>query len=125
MQLRSVSFSKCLDADQGSILLEAVTFAVLAFGLLLTLSLQLSDLERKQIGLEVIARNSMRYFLLNQDSDLEQAVRYFQQFDDQLVDEDLSMTVSCNPSNCESSGAILWLEISSGMNKAKAFGVVQ
>jgi hypothetical protein len=114
-----------LNDEQGSILLEAVTFAVLAFGLLLTISLQLSDLERKQIGLEVIARNSMRYFLLNQDSDLEQAVRYFQQFDDQLVDEDLSMTVSCNPSDCESSGAILWLEISSSMNKAKAFGVVQ
>jgi hypothetical protein len=125
MQLRSVSFSKCLNDEQGSILLEAVSFAVLAFGLLLTLSLQLSDLERKQIGLEVIARNSMRYFLLNQDSDLEQAVRYFQQFDEGLVDEDLSMTVSCNPSDCESSGAILWLEISSGMNKATAFGVVQ
>jgi hypothetical protein len=125
MQLRSVSFSKCLNDEQGSILLEAVSFAVLAFGLLLTLCLQLSDLERKQIGLEVIARNSMRYFLLNQDSDLEQAVRYFQQFDEGLVDEDLSMTVSCNPSDCESSGAILWLEISSGMNKATAFGVVQ
>jgi len=125
MQLRHVSFSKCLNDEQGSILLEAVSFAVLAFGLLLTLSFQLSDLERKQIGLEVIARNSMRYFLLNQDSDLEQAVRYFQQFDEGLVDEDLSLTVSCNPSDCESSGAILWLEISSGMNKAKAFGVVQ
>jgi hypothetical protein len=125
MQLRNVSFSKCLNDEQGSILLEAVSFAVLAFGLLLTLCLQLSDLERKQIGLEVIARNSMRYFLLNQDSDLEQAVRYFQQFDEGLVDEDLSMTVSCNPSDCESSGAILWLEISSGMNKATAFGVVQ
>jgi hypothetical protein len=125
MQLRSVSFSKCLNDEQGNILLEAVTFAVLAFGLLLTLSLQLSDLERKQIGLEVIARNSMRYFLLNQDSDLEQAVRYFQQFDEGLVDEDLSLTVSCNPSNCESTGAILWLEVSSGINKAKAFGVVQ
>ena len=125
MQLRNVSFSKCLNDEQGSILLEAVSFAVLAFGLLLTLCLQLSDLERKQIGLEVIARNSMRYFLLNQDSDLEQAVRYFQQFDEGLVDEDLSLTVFCNPSNCESSGAILWLEISSGMNKAKAFGVVQ
>jgi hypothetical protein len=125
MQLRHVSFSKCLNDEQGSILLEVVSFAVLAFGLLLTLSLQLSDLERKQIGLEVIARNSMRYFLLNQDSDLEQAVRYFQQFDEGLVDEDLSLTVSCNPFDCESSGAILWLEISSGMNKAKAFGVVQ
>lgn len=123
--MRSVSFSKCLKADQGSILLEAVTFAVLAFGLLLTLSLQLSDLERKQIGLEVLARNSMRYFLLNQDSDLERTVRHFQQFDDQLVDEDLAMTVFCNPSNCESTGAIFWLEISTGINKAKAFGVVQ
>lgn len=123
--MRSVRFSKNLDDNQGSILLEAVSFAVLAFGLLLTLSLQLSDLERKQIGLEVIARNSMRYFLLNQDSDLEQSVRYFQQFDDELVDEDLSMTVTCNPSDCKSSGAILWLEISNGTNKAKAFGVVQ
>ena len=67
----------------------------------------------------------MRYFLLDQDADLEQTVRYFQQFDDQLVDEDLSMTVSCNPSDCESTGAILWLEVATGMNKAKAFGVVQ
>jgi hypothetical protein len=114
-----------LNDDQGSILLEAVTFAVLAFGLLLTLSIQLSDLERKQLGLEVVARNSMRYFLLNQDSDLERTVQYFKQFDDRLVDEDLSVSVSCNSSDCESTGAILWLEIAIGMNKAKAFGVVQ
>jgi len=116
--------SNFLRNEEGNMLLEAVGFAALAFGLLLTFSLQVFDLERRQLGLEQIARNATRYFILNPDSDLGEAIYSFQALDQQFNEDQLEVAVRCQPTDCQSSGTFVWLELSVGVNVAKAFGVI-
>lgn len=105
-------------------LLEAVGFAALAFGLLLTLSLQVFELERRQIGLEQIARNATRYYLLHPSSDLSEAIYAFQALDSQFDDDELDIAVNCQPIDCAITGSLVTLKLTAGTNVAKAFGVV-
>ena len=110
--------------DSGSILLEAVGFAALAFGLLLTMGLNLLDLERKQLGIEQITRNAFRYYILHPNSGLSVAIQNFKYLDRRFDDEHLELSVHCTPSNCSETGSFVWLEARAGSNTAKAFGVV-
>lgn len=113
-----------LRSDRGSMLLEAVGFSALAFGLLLTLSLHVFELERRQLGLEQIARNATRYYLLHPASDLSEAVDAFKALDSQFEDDELDIEVKCQPNDCRITGSLVLLEIKAGINMAKAFGVV-
>jgi hypothetical protein len=119
-----VKLIKSLSNEDGNILLEAVAFTTLAFGLILSLGIDLVQLERRQIGLEQLARNATRYFLLNPDSDFSEALSTFQELDSQLQDDRLTFAVRCQPTDCDSSGTFVSLEITSGNNVAKAFGVI-
>lgn len=115
--------NKFLASERGSILVEATGFAVLAFGLVLTLSIQVFELERRVIGLESLARNAMRNSLLSSDFDFQSIVFDFQNLDPLLSEEDISVSTSCSASQCSRSGELIWLEISIGNAKAKVFGV--
>jgi len=113
-----------ITSDRGSMLLEAVGFSALAFGLLLMLSLHVFELERRQLGLEQIARNATRYYLLHPASDLTEAVDAFKALDSEFEDDELDVQVKCQPDDCGKSGSLVLLEIKAGINMAKAFGVV-
>lgn len=111
-------------SESGTVLLEAVSFAALAFGLLLTLSIGLFDAERRQLSLGGIARNAIRDYFLHPASDLEESVKSYLLLDPLWADNEVKMTIRCSPSDCEASGTLLWLEITSGSNTGRAFGVV-
>ncbi|MEI8231823.1 MAG: hypothetical protein WCG32_04595 [Actinomycetes bacterium] len=119
-----MKISRVIDNDSGSILLEAVSFAAMAFGLLLTLGLNILDLERRQLGIEQVARNAIRYYLLSPNSDLSEAVFTFQSLDVQFDDDQVGVLIDCSPSDCDASGSLVWLELKAGANSSRAFGVV-
>jgi len=119
-----VKLIRSLSDEDGIILLEAVAFTTLAFGLILSLGIDLVQLERRQIGLEQLARNAARFFLLNPDSDFSEAISTFQELDSQMQDDQITLALRCQPTDCEASGTFVSLEITSGDNVAKAFGVI-
>jgi len=119
-----VKLIRSLSDEDGIILLEAVAFTTLAFGLILSLGIDLVQLERRQIGLEQLARNAARFFLLNPDSDFSEAISTFQELDSQMQVDQITLALRCQPTDCEASGTFVSLEITSGDNVAKAFGVI-
>lgn len=122
--MRSVKRSRSVVSDEGSILLEASGFATLAFGLLLTLSLQVFELENRQLGLEQIARNATRSYLLHPGADLVTSVRDFQELDQSFATKPVEIFSRCLPADCFASGTLVWLELKSGENTARAYGVI-
>jgi len=122
--MRSVKSPMSLDSEKGSILLEASGFVTLAFGLLITLSLNFFDLESRQLGLEQIARNATRFYLLHPGSDPLTSVTEFQALDEHFADERVDVTIRCQPTDCLASGTLIWLELKAGENAAQAFGVI-
>lgn len=119
-----MSLIKILESDKGSIVFEATGFSVLAFGLVLTLTIQLFDMERRVIGLEALARNAMRQALLSSDFDFETSVASFKELDLILRDEAVLVSSTCSLSACSRSGDLVWLELSLESTKAKVFGVI-
>lgn len=119
-----MKLSRSVLSEQGSIVIEATGFAVLAFGLVLTLTIQVFEMEKRVIGLEALARNAMRSSLLNSDFDFKTSVTEFQNLDPLLSDEDIFVSSTCSISSCSNSGELVWLEISVGSAKAKVFGVI-
>ena len=115
---------KALESEKGSIVLEATGFAVLAFGLVLTLTIQLFDIEKRVIGLEALARNAMRHALISSDFDFETSVASFEDLDPLLRDEAVLVSSTCSLSTCGRSGDLVWLELSLDSTKAKVFGVI-
>lgn len=114
---------KRLSSDQGNALLEGVGFAAIAFGLLMTLGLNVLTLERDELTLMSIARNSMRAFLLQDSEDLESAVAMFQE-QTTLANDALDVRVRCERQDCRTRGNLIWLEIHSDDLVASAFGVI-
>ena len=119
-----MKLDKSPNSEQGSIVLEATGFAVLAFGLIMTLTIQVFEMERRVIWLEALAKNVMRHSLLNSDFDFEANVAEFQNVDPFLRDEVVSASSTCLLSSCSRSGQLVWLEISIDGAKAKVFGVI-
>jgi hypothetical protein len=119
-----VNLSRKFESDKGSIVLEATGFAVLAFGLVLALTIQLLDIERRVIGLEALARNAMRHALLSSDFDFETSVASFKDLDPLLQDEAVLVSSTCSLSTCSRSGDLVWLELSLDSTEAKVFGVI-
>ena len=115
---------KVLESEKGNIVLEATGFAVLAFGLVLALTIQFFDLERRVIGLEALARNVMRHALLSTDFDFETSVANFKGLDPLLRDEAVLVSSTCSLSTCSRSDDLVWLELSLDNTKAKVFGVI-
>jgi hypothetical protein len=121
--MHSVKINDRIRADSGSIVLEATSFVTMAFSLLLVLSLQLFDVERKQIMLEEVARNSLRAYFLGSSKDLAADIEFYKNLSNSFEGEDLAITTRCVPANCETTGSLVWLELASGNNYARAFGV--
>jgi len=119
-----VNLSRALKSENGSVVLEATGFAVLAFGLVLALTIQLFDMERRVIGLQALARNAMRHALLSSDFDFETSVAGFKDLDLLLRDEPVLVSSTCSLSTCSRSGDLVWLELSLDSTKAKVFGVI-
>jgi hypothetical protein len=109
--------------DHGSILIEVVAFAVVGFGLVLTLGFQVLEQERKVLDLQSIARNSMRAHLLNPFSDLDHEVERYQLTSKLWSEESISVQLKCVPVNCEATNSLVWLKLSSSGLDAQAFGV--
>jgi hypothetical protein len=119
-----VSLNRKLNAEKGSIVVEATGFAVLAFGLVLTLTIELFEMERTAIGLEALARNTIRHSLISSDFDFNAIVADFKNLDPLLRNEDISISSTCSLSTCSRAGELVWLELSIDSAKAKVFGVI-
>ena len=109
--------------DGGSVLVEVVTFAVVGFGLVLTLGLSLLEQERKVLELQSITRNAMRAYLLDPSTDIFDEVSRQQDQSRLLAEEPLSVSVSCSPTNCSTPNAMIWLEVEVSGLDSKAFGI--
>jgi hypothetical protein len=109
--------------DQGSTLIEVVAFAVVAFGLVLTLGFQMLEQERKVLELQSIARNSMRSYLLSNSNDILGEVSRLQSASRLWSEERIAVEVSCVPARCSVPKTLIWLELSGSGLDAKAFGV--
>ena len=109
--------------DQGSTLIEVVAFAVVAFGLVLTLGFQMLEQERKVLELQSIARNSMRSYLLSNSNDILGEVSRLQASSRLWNEERLEVEVNCLPSSCSVPKTLIWLVLSGSGLDAKAFGV--
>jgi len=119
-----VNLSRVLQSEKGSIVVEATGFAVLAFGLVLTLTIQIFELERTVIGVQALSRNAMRHALLSSDFDFETSVANFKHLDPFLRDEAVLVSSTCSLNSCSRSGDLVWLELSLENTKAKVFGVI-
>lgn len=109
--------------DRGSALIEVVAFALVGFGLVLTLGFQMLEQERMALELKGIARNSMRAYLLNSSQDIFGEVSRFQSDSDLWQEERISISMSCEPISCSNPNSLAWLELSGLGIVAKAFGV--
>jgi hypothetical protein len=109
--------------ERGSVLVEVVAFAVVGFGLVLTLGLNMLEQERKVLELQSIARNSMRSYLLHTAGDLYEEVSRLQSTSKLFSEESIDVYITCEPTNCELQNSMIWLELSVGGLSAKAFGV--
>ena len=115
--------TKRLFQEHGSVLIEVVAFAVVGFGLVLTLGVQILEQERKVLDLQSIARNSMRAHLLNPANDLDQAVERYQAASKLWAEESITVLLKCVPSSCEAANSLVWLKLSGSGLAAQAFGV--
>ena len=112
-----------LSHDAGNALLEGVGFAAVAFGLLFSLGMYVLSLERDELALESIARNSMRAYLLDISSDLPAAVSRFQT-ESILSSQAIQIEISCTNDDCTSQGNLIWLKLTTDELSARAFGVI-
>jgi len=109
--------------ERGSVLVEVVAFAVVGFGLVLTLGFTLLEQERRVLELQAIARNSMRSYLLHNSSDMFQAVSRLQSASKLWAEERIDVAVTCLPNDCDLPNSFVWLELSADGLTAKAFGI--
>ena len=109
--------------ERGSALVEVVAFAVVGFGLVLTLGFALLEQERRVLELQAIARNSMRSYLLHNSSDMFQAVSRLQSASKLWGEELINVAITCLPTDCNLANSFVWLELSADGLSAKAFGV--
>ena len=109
--------------DQGSTLIEVVAFAVVAFGLVLTLGFQMLEQERKVLELQSIARNSMRSYLLTNSNEILGEVSRLQASSRLWSEERIEVEVNCVPANCSVPNTLIWLELSGSGLDVKAFGI--
>jgi len=115
--------TKLFHEERGSALIEVVAFAVVGFGLVLTLGFALLEQERKVLELQAIARNSMRSYLLQNPSDIYQEVLRLQSASKMWSEESIDVSITCEPTNCDLPNSFVWLELSADGLSAKAFGV--
>lgn len=109
--------------DKGSALIEVVAFAVVAFGLVLTLGFHMLEQERKVLELQSIARNSMRSYLLSNSNDILGEVARLQASSRLWSEVRIVVEVNCVPANCSVPNTLIWLELSGSGLDVKAFGV--
>ncbi len=115
--------TKRFSNEKGSVLIEVVAFAVVGFGLVLTLGLALMEQERKVLELQGIARNAMRAYLLQPSKSLFEHVSRFQDRSKLWAEEKIDISVRCVPNACHVAKTVIWLELKSTDLDAKSFGV--
>jgi hypothetical protein len=115
--------TKSFHEERGSALVEVVAFAVVGFGLVLTLGFALLEQERKVLELHAIARNSMRSYLLHNASDMFQEVSRLQSASKMWSEERIDVAITCLPTDCDLPNSFVWLELSADGLSAKAFGI--
>ncbi len=115
--------TKSFHDERGSALIEVVAFAVVGFGLVLTLGFALLDQERKVLELQAIARNSMRSYLLHNENDMYQEVSRLRSASKMWSEESIDVSITCEPTNCDLPNSFVWLELSADGLSAKAFGI--
>ena len=110
--------------ESGSVLVEVVGFAVLAFGLIMNQGLNLLDQERTSLELSHLARNAMRSELLHPEGELSSQLAFYQSQSRVLNGERLKVSISCSEPTCKEPGSLMWLTLSLDSLEARAFGVI-
>lgn len=108
--------------DAGSALLEAVGFAVLVFGMILTAGLGLFQLQAAAIELQSIARNSVRSYVLGEGKSLSDLIQINLEASQLWRDRKIQVSIRCLP-DCFTKPTRVRIELTDGQIKAEAFGV--
>lgn len=112
-----------LSSESGSALLESISFAVVAFALVLTLGLRLFEYQSQAMELEILARNSLREYLTQQNDSLSVLVKRNLAESEKLHDLEVSVHIDCAPS-CFEKPFQIRLVLNAEAISASAFGVV-
>jgi len=108
--------------EQGSALIEAVTFVTAAFLLLLGSALGLFEVQRQVLVLETLARNVLRSVQLDPELDLQDAL-IIQAEAESISLSEIVLSTTCL-SKCDQAEKVLEITLESAGVRAKAFGVV-
>ena len=115
--------SRVLSFETGSALIEVVAFAAVAFGLVLSLGLNLLQNERELLELQGIARNAMRAHLKDPTGDILQEIARYLSNTKLLSNQNLNVAMNCVPADCNQIGSLMFLELSIEDKKVQSFGV--
>ena len=115
--------NRLLSSDDGNALLEGVAFLAVALGLVFALSIQVFEMERRQLALSGLARNSMRSYLVESRTDLEGTVLSIQAKTPLLSQDQLSIDVTCRSKLCDDPGELIWLRLRTENLTALAYGI--
>jgi len=115
--------SRVLSSEAGSALIEVVAFAAVAFGLVLSLGLDLLQNERELLELQGISRNAMRAHLKDPTGDILQEIARYQSNTKLLSNQNLNVAMNCLPADCDQIGSLMFLELSIEDKKVQSFGV--
>lgn len=115
--------SRLLSYETGSALIEVVAFAAVAFGLVLSLGLDLLQNERELLELQGISRNAMRAHLKDPTGDILQEIARYQSNTKLLSTQNLDVAMNCLPADCHQLGSLIFLELSLEDKKVQSFGV--
>jgi len=113
---------KRISNETGNALLEGVSFAALAFGLVLSSGLSLFQVESDQLALNLLARNVTRDYLLDPHVPLESVLQKWQVINPEFRHRQVELAVNCE-GDC-SQGSILQIELFSNGLVSSSFGVL-
>jgi hypothetical protein len=108
--------------DAGNALLEGVSFAALAFGLVFSSGISLFQVESNQLALNSLARNVTRDYLLHPENSLNSLLDRWQRLSPGLMSSKVELRFDCE-GDCVS-GSIVQIELKAQGLVADSFGVI-
>lgn len=112
---------KSIRDEQGNAILESVSFAAVAFGLVLTSGLALFQMQEDQLELQILTRNVMRELSLHPEVSVNDALQKWKSFSPSWKGRDVLVEFTCH-SPCWP-GSVEWLRLSGSGLQASGFGI--
>ena len=109
-------------SERGNVLVEVVAFVALAFGLVLDAGLELFKLEKQQLQLSVVSRNSLREYMSNSSDSLAEIIWRWQSRSTEFSAERMEFNLVCL-SDCDQKGSIVSLQLRSENLAVDAFAI--